>query len=106
MEHRLLEYFIAVGEDLHFTRAAERLGISQPTLSHQIRLLEQELGTALISRIGKKNYLTQAGSILLEHARRVVTKWSRPNWKSAKSAACNGATSALVAPATTCWKIS
>ncbi|MCH1638600.1 LysR substrate-binding domain-containing protein [Paenibacillus timonensis] len=72
MEHRLLEYFIAVGEDLHFTRAAERLGISQPTLSHQIRLLEQELGTALISRIGKKNYLTQAGSILLEHARRVV----------------------------------
>ncbi|MGP0586133.1 LysR family transcriptional regulator [Paenibacillus timonensis] len=72
MEHRLLEYFIAVGEDLHFTKAAERLGITQPTLSHQIRLLEQELGTALISRIGKKNYLTQAGSILLEHARRVV----------------------------------
>lgn len=72
MEHRLLEYFIAVGEDLHFTKAAERLGITQPTLSHQIRLLEQELGTALISRVGKKNYLTQAGSILLEHARRVV----------------------------------
>ncbi|EES72145.1 LysR substrate binding domain protein [Paenibacillus sp. oral taxon 786 str. D14] len=72
MEHRLLEYFIAVGEDLHFTKAAERLGITQPTLSHQIRLLEQELGTALIQRIGKKNYLTQAGSILLEHARRVI----------------------------------
>ncbi|EOS57061.1 LysR family transcriptional regulator [Paenibacillus barengoltzii] len=72
MEHRLLEYFIAVGEDLHFTKAAERLGITQPTLSHQIRLLEQELGTALIQRIGKKNYLTQAGAILLEHARRVV----------------------------------
>lgn len=72
MEHRLLEYFIAVGENLHFTKAAERLGITQPTLSHQIRLLEQELGTALIQRIGKKNYLTQAGAILLEHARRVV----------------------------------
>lgn len=72
MEHRLLEYFIAVGEDLHFTKAAERLGITQPTLSHQIRLLEQELGTALIQRIGKKNHLTQAGSILLEHARRVI----------------------------------
>jgi len=72
MEHRLLEYFIAVGEDLHFTKAAERLGITQPTLSHQIRLLEQELGTSLIQRIGKKNYLTQAGAILLEHARRVV----------------------------------
>lgn len=72
MEHRLLEYFIAVGENLHFTKAAERLGITQPTLSHQIRLLEQELGTSLIQRIGKKNYLTQAGAILLEHARRVV----------------------------------
>lgn len=72
MEHRLLEYFIAVGEDLHFTKAAERLGITQPTLSHQIRLLEQELGTSLIQRIGKKNYLTQAGATLLEHARRVV----------------------------------
>ncbi|MGG6313293.1 LysR family transcriptional regulator [Paenibacillus macerans] len=72
MEHRLLEYFIAVGEELHFTKAADRLGISQPTLSHQIRLLEQELNTPLFRRIGKKNYLTQAGHILLEHARRVV----------------------------------
>ncbi len=72
LEHRLLEYFIAVAEELHFTRAAERLGITQPTLSHQIRLLEQELGTPLFQRTGKKNYLTQAGEILLEHARRAV----------------------------------
>ena len=72
MEHRLLEYFIAVAEELHFTRAAERLGITQPTLSHQIRLLEQELGTPLIQRTGKRNYMTQAGEILLEHARRAV----------------------------------
>lgn len=54
MEHRLLEYFIALGEELHFTKAADRLGISQPTLSHQIRLLEQELGTPLFQRSGKK----------------------------------------------------
>ncbi|MFD1179061.1 LysR family transcriptional regulator [Paenibacillus puldeungensis] len=72
MEHRLLEYFTAVGEELHFTKAAERLGISQPTLSHQIRLLEQELGTPLFQRSGKKNHLTQAGQILMEHARRVI----------------------------------
>lgn len=72
MEHRLLDYFIAVAEELHFTKAADKLGISQPTLSHQIRLLEHELGTALFHRSGKKNHLTQAGTILLEHARRVT----------------------------------
>lgn len=71
MEHRLLEYFIAVSEELHFTKAAENLGISQPTLSHQIRLLEEELGTPLFHRTGKKIHLTQAGLVLLEHARRV-----------------------------------
>ncbi|WP_055107845.1 LysR family transcriptional regulator [Paenibacillus ihumii] len=71
MEHRLLEYFIAVSEELHFTKAAENLGISQPTLSHQIRLLEDQLGTPLFHRSGKKIHLTQAGSVLLEHARRI-----------------------------------
>lgn len=72
MEYRLLEYFLAVAEELHFTKAADRLGITQPTLSHQIRLLEQELGTPLFHRSGKKTYLTQPGAILVEHARRVV----------------------------------
>ncbi|MGG4555011.1 LysR family transcriptional regulator [Paenibacillus humicus] len=71
MEHRLLEYFIAVSEELHFTKAADNLGISQPTLSHQIRLLEEQLGTPLFHRSGKKIHLTQAGTVLLEHARRV-----------------------------------
>lgn len=72
VEYRLLEYFLAVAEELHFTKAADRLGITQPTLSHQIRLLEQELGTPLFHRSGKKTYLTQPGAILMEHARRVV----------------------------------
>lgn len=72
MEHRLLDYFLAVAEELHFTKAADKLGITQPTLSHQIRLLEQELGTPLFQRSGKKNHLTQSGMILLEHARRVI----------------------------------
>lgn len=71
MEHRLLEYFMAVSEELHFTKAADNLGISQPTLSHQIRLLEQQLGTPLFHRSGKKIHLTQAGVILLEHTRRI-----------------------------------
>ncbi|WP_410768488.1 LysR family transcriptional regulator [Fontibacillus sp. BL9] len=71
MEHRLLDYFLAVAEELHFTKAAEKLGITQPTLSHQIRLLEQEVGTPLFHRSGKRIHLTQPGIILMEHARRV-----------------------------------
>lgn len=74
MEHRLLEYFLAVCEELHFTRAAEKLGITQPTLSHQIRLLERELGAPLFYRSGKKITLTQAGQILLGHAHRVINE--------------------------------
>ncbi|QQE78182.1 LysR family transcriptional regulator [Alicyclobacillus sp. SO9] len=71
MELRLLEYFMMVCEELHFTRAAERLGISQPTLSHQIRVLESRLNTQLFHRIGKKVYLSQSGKILFEHTKLV-----------------------------------
>lgn len=68
MELRQLEYFIAVCEELHFTRAAEKIGISQPTLSQQIRALEDELNIPLFDRIGKKIALTEAGSILWEQS--------------------------------------
>ncbi len=68
MEYRLLTYFLMVCEELHFTRAAERLSISQPTLSHQIQLLEHQVGTPLFTRIGKKIYLSEAGQILRSHA--------------------------------------
>ncbi|WP_409346325.1 LysR substrate-binding domain-containing protein [Paenibacillus sp. MBLB4367] len=68
MDYRLLAYFLAVCEELHFTRAAEKLGISQPTLSHQIRQLENRLGAPLFRRIGKKTFLTEAGGILQKHA--------------------------------------
>lgn len=71
MELRLLEYFVAVCEELHVTKAAEKLGISQPTLSHQIRLLEHRMGTPLFQRIGKKIYITDAGHILYKHCRNV-----------------------------------
>ncbi|MDQ0871857.1 LysR family cyn operon transcriptional activator [Paenibacillus sp. V4I3] len=71
MEHRLLEYFLAVCEELHFTKAAEKLGISQPTLSQQIRLLEHRVGSPLFQRIGKKIYITEAGEILHKHSRNI-----------------------------------
>jgi len=67
MEHRLLEYFVAVCQELHFTKAADKLGISQPTLSHQIALLEQRIGAPLFLRMGKKIYISEAGEILYKH---------------------------------------
>src|SRR4051812_37770212 len=71
MEIQLLEYFMAICESLHFTKAAEKLRISQPTLSHQIKLLEDRLGTPLFERVGKKVFITQAGKCLLEHSERI-----------------------------------
>jgi LysR family transcriptional regulator, cyn operon transcriptional activator len=71
LEHRLLAYFLTVCEELHFTKAAEKLGISQPTLSQQIRLLESRLGTPLFQRIGKKVFVTEAGQILHKHSRNI-----------------------------------
>lgn len=68
MEFRQLEYFITLAKELHFTRAAEKLHISQPTLSHQIKALEDEVGTQLFDRIGKKITLTEAGKILYDQS--------------------------------------
>ncbi|MBB4822989.1 DNA-binding transcriptional LysR family regulator [Sporosarcina luteola] len=71
MELRQLEYFIAVCEELHFTRAAEKLGMTQPSLSQQIGLLEHEMGMKLFDRIGRRIAIAEPGIILLEHAYRV-----------------------------------
>ncbi len=64
MELRHVRYFDAVAETLNFTRAAERLHVTQSTLSHQIRQMEDELGTLLFDRSGKKVRMTEAGEIL------------------------------------------
>ncbi|MCZ0874950.1 LysR family transcriptional regulator [Peribacillus sp. AS_2] len=71
MELRQLKYFYAVCQELHFTRAAEKVGISQPSLSQQIRLLEHEIGTPLFDRIGKKTDLTEAGKLLLKYTQKI-----------------------------------
>ena len=77
MELRQLEYFMAVCQELHFTRAAEKLGIAQPSLSQQIRLLEHEIGTPLFDRIGKKTMMTEAGRTLLHHSYNVFHELSQ-----------------------------
>lgn len=72
MDLRKLRYFVAVAEELHFSRAAERLYITQPVLSRQIRQLEQELGTELLTRTSRNVALTAAGEQLLEEARSLL----------------------------------
>jgi DNA-binding transcriptional LysR family regulator len=72
MELRHLRYFVAVAEELHFSRAAEQLHIAQPAVSEQIRKLEAELGVRLLNRTKRTVALTDAGTALLAEARRVL----------------------------------
>ena len=72
MELRQLEYFVAVAEEANFTRAAERVHISQSGVSAQIRQLEHDLGATLIDRSGRAATVTAAGAAALDHARAVL----------------------------------
>jgi DNA-binding transcriptional LysR family regulator len=82
---RDLRYFVAVAEDLHFTRAAERLFISQPALSKQVRMLERQLGAPLFDRGREGVRLTPVGEALLPYARRTLAVWDR-GWAEAERA--------------------
>jgi DNA-binding transcriptional LysR family regulator len=69
---RLLRYFLAVAEESHLTKAAARLGIRQPPLSQQIRVLEQELGVTLFHRLPRGMELTESGRALVDDARNII----------------------------------
>ena len=74
MELRQLRYLVALADERHFTRAAEREHIAQPALSQQIRRLEDELGVKLVERTTRRVAMTQAGELLVGRARRMLAE--------------------------------
>jgi len=72
MEIRHLRYFCVLAEQLHFTKAAVLLNVAQPALSHQIKQLEDELGTQLVERTNRRVRLTDAGEVFLTRAVRIL----------------------------------
>ncbi|MGH3146451.1 MAG: LysR family transcriptional regulator, partial [Rubrobacter sp.] len=72
MELRQVETFVAVAEELSFSRAAARLGYVQSSVSAQVAVLERELGVPLFDRLGRRISLTEAGATMLGYSRKLL----------------------------------
>ena len=85
MELRHLRYFLAVAEELNFTRAAEKLRIAQPPLSRQIHDLEEELGVPLFLREHHSVQLTEAGQLFRQYAQQIISLAAIPTTSASGS---------------------
>ena len=85
MELRHLRYFVALAEQLSFTHAADKVHVTQSTLSHQIKQLEDELGCRLFDRIGKRVLMTEAGEAFLERVNNALREVDEGVWTVRKT---------------------
>lgn len=98
METRELRYFVAVAEELHFGRAAERLGMAQPPLSRAISQLERRLGATLLHRTSRSVTLTEAGTVLLRDGRAALDAMEAAEHRARRAAlAADGRPSIVLA---------
>src|SRR6516164_9453170 len=84
MEIRHLRHFCVLAEQLHFTKAALLLNVAQPALSHQIKQLEEEMGTQLVERTNRRVRLTAAGEVFLARAGRIVEQFDQAVQETAR----------------------
>lgn len=99
MELRHLRYFVAVAEELNFTRAAERLETAQPSLSQQIKRLEAYLGAPLLVRNKRRVQLTEAGHVFLAEALEILARTDQAVHRTREAGGAQAELSVAVAPA-------
>src|SRR6266404_7872331 len=104
MELRHLRYFLAIGEEQHYGRAARRLRVAQPALSRQIQDLEKKLGFTLFDRLPRGVRLSLAGQLFLEDARRILSEISDAAARAGRVASGRSGTLRVGFTENSCWR--
>ena len=104
MELRHLRYFVAIGEEQHYGRAARRLRVAQPALSRQIQDLEEELGFKLFDRLPRGVKLNSAGKLFLDDARRILQELSAAALRASRVAQGRSGTLRIGFTENSCWR--